>query len=97
MTKPITPDEAGTAKVIPDEVITAFNETIALHFDGRASNFTTIEIVSAIVKKGISRKVIFDNHYLDVEPIFEAVGWKVVYDKPGYNESYEANFTFTRK
>lgn len=45
----------------------------------------------------IDRQEIFDNCWLDVEDIFEEVGWKVVYDKPGYNESYPANFEFTKK
>jgi hypothetical protein len=34
---------------------------------------------------------------MDFEPFYEKAGWKVVYDKPGYCESYAANFTFTRK
>jgi hypothetical protein len=42
-----------------------------------------------------SRQVIFANHWLDIEPIYEEAGWKVVYDKPGYNEDYKASFRFT--
>lgn len=40
---------------------------------------------------------IFDEGYLDVEPIFREAGWDVEYDKPGYNESYGAYFIFTKK
>lgn len=43
---------------------------------------------------GLSRQEIFDNRLLDVEDVFRSQGWKVEYDKPGYNESYPATFTF---
>jgi len=45
----------------------------------------------------ISSAKIFENGWLDVEPIYREVGWNVEYDKPGYNETYEASFKFTRK
>jgi len=36
--------------------------------------------------------------YLDaMERCFQDAGWKVVYDKPGYSESYDAYFTFSIK
>lgn len=40
---------------------------------------------------------LFQNNWLDVEPIFEAAGWKVEYDKPAYCESYDAFFVFRKK
>lgn len=45
----------------------------------------------------VARTQIFEEHWLDVEPLYERYGWKVTYDKPAYNETYEANFTFTRR
>jgi hypothetical protein len=44
-----------------------------------------------------SREAIFENKYLDVELAYEQLGWKVLYDKPAYNESYAAYFTFHAK
>jgi hypothetical protein len=43
------------------------------------------------------RNIIFNRGWLDFESIYRDVGWKVVYDKPGYNESYAATFEFSRK
>lgn len=45
----------------------------------------------------ITRQDIFDKGWLNFEYAYEAVGWKVEYDKPGYNEDYPASFTFTEK
>jgi hypothetical protein len=35
--------------------------------------------------------------WLDVEPVYRNAGWHVEYDKPGYNEDYEAFFIFKKK
>lgn len=97
--KAITPREAKAKKTeaIPDVVIEAFNELILAYFDGDSATIEQDEVVKLIVKKGISKNNIFERHYLDIEPIFEAAGWKVEYDKPGFNETYEATFTFKKK
>jgi hypothetical protein len=55
------------------------------------------DVVGALVKKGFKSADIYDNHWLDVEEIFEKNGWSVSYDKPGYCESYDASFEFTAK
>lgn len=41
-----------------------------------------------------SRQAVFDNGWLDFEDIYREVGWKVTYDKPGYNENYKPYFIF---
>lgn len=45
----------------------------------------------------VKRQEIFDNGWLDIETVYEDSGWSVEYDKPGYNESYEASWTFKPK
>lgn len=40
---------------------------------------------------------VFKKGWLNVEYLFRAAGWEVQYDKPGYNETYEAYFTFSKK
>jgi len=50
-----------------------------------------------VIAACVAEANIFDNHWLDVEPIFEDCGWKVEYDKPGFNENYPATFKFTPK
>ena len=97
--KPITPEEATSAKAdsLPESVLLAFNELIAKNFDGRMSEFTQKEAEALLVKKGIKRSDIYEQGYMDVEDIYREAGWRVTYDKPGYNESYDAKFTFERK
>ena len=39
----------------------------------------------------------FDYNWLNIEKIYEDAGWAVKYDKPAYNESYDAYFIFREK
>lgn len=41
-----------------------------------------------------TRADVFKNKWLDFEPVFRRAGWIVEFDRPGYNESYDANWTF---
>jgi hypothetical protein len=105
MSGPIKPSEIEDRKAstIPSEVFDSFNELIAERWDGRQSKFTQEEVLSLLMSKlqvstynTTSRKDIFTKKWLDVEPLYRQVGWKVDYDKPGYNETYEATFTFQK-
>lgn len=107
--KPITPDKVY--QEIPDWVIEGANNCIKEHWLAlkRESHFTQNELIDAIQKvydkvSGTDdysykkwRGMLFDKHYLDIEPIYEEAGWEVEYDKPAYCETYDANFTFRRK
>jgi len=105
MLKPIRPD--SLIKLIedriPDEVIQAFNALIAKEWDGQEAIIAQDEVVREIRSnfrksdKPMSSEMIFDLNYLNIEDLYRKEGWKVVYDKPGYNEDYEAKFTFTPK
>jgi hypothetical protein len=105
--KPISPKALTEARKKPDffppEVIEAFNELITKNFNGGEAHVGQDEVCrlarSKMAKRGrkVSSDEIFDNGWMDIEPLFRANGWKVEYDKPGYNESYEAFFVFTPK
>ncbi len=103
MTKPIKPNEVGDLINFPDEVINGFNTLIAKNWNGKRSTFkqndVVIEILSNFEKSGkiIDRNQLFAFHYLDVEGIYRSEGWVVEYDKPAYNETYEASFKFSKK
>lgn len=100
MTKPITPDELVTriTESVPDGVVEAWNEMIAKRINGGGSRVTQRDLVELICKKmGCCRVDVFVNGWLHLEPMYEAAGWKVEYDKPGFNEPGDATFTFTRK
>lgn len=102
-TKAITPEGviALKQKNIPAVVFEAFNDLIAANFTSGEASFTQNEVVDAILVKfplsPPTRQYIFDAGWLNVEEVYDFAGWDVDYDKPGYNETYEANFTFTPK
>lgn len=98
--QPITKQQAKeqkAARVFPDFVIQAFNECIA---ESQLKNSRTVlqkDVVKRIMKLGKIRnsQKIFDEHWLDVEDHYRKAGWTVKFDKPAYNESYEASFEFS--
>lgn len=98
--KPISPMEAVSIKAasLPDDVIDEWNKAIAEAFQGNSATVVQAEMATRLAKRmGVDRNVVFDRHWLDVEDMYRAAGWHVEYDKPGYNESYKAFFTFTPK
>src|SRR4051812_37723826 len=101
MVKAISPSQVPAEKlasVFPDLVIQTWNRIIAKKFTAGRAHIGQDEIADAIAEAtGVTRREVFDNHWLDVEEIYRAQGWEVEYDKPAYNESYEANFTFRQK
>lgn len=99
MTKPIKPSEVAgrRAETIPPEVIDAFNEAIVANWTGRSATVIQKEVAAMIASKlSCPLEMVYDKHYLDVESIFEAAGWTVKYDKPGYCETYDAYFEFSK-
>jgi hypothetical protein len=99
--KPISPEEVDERfkHSIPDIVIECFNNIIVDRWNPttRSAKFPLKDISMRIENaSNYSSKQIYDNHWLDVENIFRDAGWKVEYDSPGYNETYEASFTFSR-
>lgn len=105
--KPITPDEVF--QEIPDWVIKGANNCIRKHWVelSQESRFLQDELIEEIWKvfsmqhdsadyKAWKDKL-FENHYLDIEPIYREVGWNVVYDSPAYCENYKPSFTFRKE
>lgn len=96
---PITPDQIGHAQrvALPPVVVDTWNTLIAQHWSGGSAKIMQNEAVTDLMAAtGLSRTDVFDKHYLDIEQMYRDAGWKVEYDKPGYNESYEASFTFSK-
>jgi hypothetical protein len=46
--------------------------------------------------RGLTRQGMYDKGWMDVEDVYQKAGWEVEFDKPGYNEDYEANFKFSK-
>jgi hypothetical protein len=101
MVNPITPNQAAAqaGRSFPPEVVAAFNELIARNYRGGESVVKREEVIDEIVNSSeFNEKQIFANHWLDVELIYMAAGWDVVYDKPGFNETpYDPHFVFGEK
>ncbi len=97
--QPIKPDEIVGEKerIFPDVVLESFNTIIARNFSNGSANVKQEDVIALMLEKGLTREEIHRNGYLNVEEIYRSKGWKVSYDKPGFNESYPATFTFRRK
>lgn len=99
MPGPIKPSEVSAHKTatFPEDVFEAFNAEIAASWDGRTAIVNQHKVVERLKSAlSIDRRDVFNLGYLNVEESYRAAGWTVEYDKPGYNETYEATFTFTR-
>lgn len=99
MTKALSPQEVEVLReqghTIPPLVLEAVNELILT----KPSNYFTLKL--SAVKHAISDKMgipttEIQQHWLDFEPVYRAAGWKVYYDKPGYNEDYEGFYQFDK-
>lgn len=99
MTKPLTPSEAKKrlGEAIPEGVIEAVNELLLkeLRSDSLYATLLIGEVCTAIRAKMQVTKI--PDFWLDFEPVFRRAGWKVEYDRPGYNESYEGNWKFSKR
>lgn len=97
--KPISPNDVGLhlANVLPDKVIETWNTLIA-QSQSSGGEVEQREAIKALMEAtGSTRDEVFAKHWLDIELMYRAQGWKVIYDKPAYNESYEPTFIFSPK
>lgn len=101
MVKPISPDEATDLKkiLIPDEVITIWNEMIADRWDGTQAKVIMKDVITLIVAKmGFDSRIkVCDKGWMDIEDIYRKEGWKVTFYRPCYDENYYAFYIFKKK
>ena len=97
--QPITPDEAYDHywETFPDEVISTFNDLIKENWtpSSRTATFQQKEVLDRLAKLGLDVDRIIERQWLDVELIFQEVGWEVEYHSPTYDEDFEPTFVFT--
>lgn len=94
------PLRASEIKItLPDFVIDGVNDIIKEKYRGGAFTATQKEITTAIMRhapEDVKQGDLADKGYLDFEKLYEEYGWKVRYDKAGYNENwYPPYFRFT--
>jgi hypothetical protein len=99
--KAITPEEIlnNLENIIPSFVFEAINNLLKNKFRGNSVTIKQDEIIAEIsrLKPGLNRNDIFEKKWLDFEKVYNKSGWSVTFDKPSYNETYDANFTFKPK
>lgn len=104
MSGPIRPEqiEQLKAKQIPEFVFEAFNFLIAREWNGQRASVSQSDVLAQIQANQLAAGSKFQGldplreKWLDVEGTYRAVGWKVFYDKPGYDECYSPFFVFTK-
>lgn len=109
--QPIKPSEIEGVKqsTIPEAMIKAVNSLIVKNWSAnKESRILQKNIVEeyldnlaiqehpAEINRQVERDKVFEYHWLDIEDMYKKAGWKVKYDKPGFNESYEAFFIFEK-
>lgn len=102
MTKilPINPDEIikEKAKAIPDQVIRVFNELIARNWNNEKAIVFADEAVEFIkFLTGASKDTIIQNHWLDIEPIYNENGYEVVFYESKGLDSFPSYYEFRKK
>ena len=98
--KPLSPSEVEkrAKSEIPEEVISTINNMLIKKVRNGRCTLRQKDILNEIKNMhNIDSSKIFEHGWLDIEGIYTEVGWNVTYDKPGYNETYEASFEFTKK
>jgi len=104
--KPLSPDEVSALrpKHILPEIIEAVNKFLCERFNGKNSvKITRNELVSDTIglcsknEKHMTDQILYEKGHLDLESIFEKVGWKVNYESPDRDESFESYYLFTPK
>lgn len=96
---PMSPEEIKSLKIVNlcPEVFQVVNKLLAQKFDGYDATILAKDVVAGLIAKGIPRERVYDENMMDFEPAYERMGWHVVYDRPAYNETYDANYKFTPK
>lgn len=99
MPGPIKPKDVQAQKnaAIPEEVFEVINALILREWNGSEALVYQDEAAKQVAKAlKITKALVYSRNLLDIEDAYIKAGWDVEYDKPGYNESYEAHFRFRK-
>ncbi|MCL4384491.1 hypothetical protein M1116_03485 [Patescibacteria group bacterium] len=93
---PISPEQVAELKAgsVPQEVFDAFNDLILEKINEGHASFTLKEVVARMTSKGLDEKDIFNKGWLNIEPAYRKKGWKVGFERPAPDETYDSYFTF---
>jgi hypothetical protein len=95
LVRPVAPSEVVDLQreQIPSAVIATVNSMIAEQGGGYVI-LRQKDIQARLQEAGLDVAEIYEKGWLNFEDLYRQAGWEVEYDKPGYNETYDANFVF---
>jgi hypothetical protein len=99
--KPVSPQEIldDLENIIPAEVVEAFNNLLKKNYRGgkHSVGIKQEDVLNEISRLDphVSREDLFDNHWMDIEPLFKEHGWKVKYESPCIGDNFAAYWEFT--
>lgn len=85
--------------IIHPAVIKAVNALLKEQYRGGTVTIKLKEVISRAkqICPDLSPQEMEDKKHLDFEPVFRKAGWKVTYDQPGWDETYDSYFEFSSK
>lgn len=97
--QPFTPQDIEkyqAERPFPDFVIQAVNQVLAENYHGSATKINQNKFIDKIIELApqVTRSDIFQNNWLDFEPLYRSKGWHVTYEKGAYYEENSSYFTF---
>jgi hypothetical protein len=100
--EPVTPQELNESigESFPKAVINAFNNLLKEKY--RGNNSITIK-VDEVVKRilslddSLTRNILFEKNYLDVESLYRKFGWSVTFNSPDRDENFDSYYVFSVK
>lgn len=98
--KPLSPKEVIENKQFDSRIIEVVNSfLIKRYVKGSSCTIKLKEIENELRSKyeDININELYENKQFDFEDEFRKVGWAVVYDNPGWNETYDSFFRFSKK
>lgn len=98
--RPISPNQLHTIKkkTTREIVYETVNEMLVENAGDRSRIILKLEdILMKLVARGLDKYELIDKGFMDFEPAYRKAGWKVDYDEPGWNETYPATYTFSKR
>lgn len=98
--KPVRPEDVFKQEehTIHPSMIRAINLFLT-RFDGKQAIITVEELIDKFLEfeSKWTRDMIWKKKQLDFEGLYKDSGWDVIYDKPGYEETYKPFYLFKLK
>src|SRR3954470_22754707 len=96
--KPIKPSEVvdKMEETIDSNLLQAINNLIVKNWTGSSAHFAVSDVLNELNKLKEYDTLEIKSFSANFPPVYKKAGWKVDTDRPGYNESYETNWTFTK-